>query len=79
MIVPDGSSIPNVIFDTNDTDLSYAAAMWQQILYDMTVKKMMVFDAVADANNTVTPIWAVNGVQQPNFMVIGNKKVVLYK
>jgi IPT/TIG domain/PQQ-like domain len=79
MIVPDGNSIPNEIFDTNATDLSYAAFMWQQILYDMIVKKMTVYDAVADANTSITPNWpVVNGVQQPNFMVLGNKNVRLH-
>ena len=76
MIVPDGNSVPNEVFDTNDTDLSYAAAMWQQILFDMVANKMSVSAAVADANNKITKIWpVVNGVQQPNFMVLGNQNV----
>ena len=80
MIVADGNSIPNEVFDTNDTDLSYAAAMWQRILFDMTVGKMNVLAAVEDANNTIASTWPqVNGVRQPNFMVLGNKNVVLYK
>jgi hypothetical protein len=80
MIVPDGNSVPNEIFDTNDTDLSYAAAMWQRILFDMVVKKMNVSDAVTDANTTITPTWPVsNGIQQPSFMVLGNPNVFLTK
>ena len=79
MIVPDGNSTPNQVFDTNTTDLSYAAAMWQQILFDMTVNKMTVLAAVQHANATITPTWPLlNGVRQPDFMVLGNQNVVLY-
>jgi hypothetical protein len=78
MIVPDGNSIPGEVFDTNNTDLAYAAAMWQQILSDMVVQKMTVKDAVDDANSKITLTWPkTNGVQQPYFMVLGNPKVVL--
>ena len=51
-----------------------AAAMWNRILFDMVSSKMNVFDAVADANQTVNPIWVT---RQPKFMVLGNAKVRL--
>jgi hypothetical protein len=44
MIVPDSSSIAN--FDTNTTDLAYAAAMWNKILFDLVKLKMNVNDAL---------------------------------
>lgn len=44
MFVPDSSSIAN--FDTNTTDLAYAAAMWNEILFDLVKLKMNVNDAV---------------------------------
>ncbi len=72
MIIPDGSSIAN--FDPNTTDLAYAAVMWNRILFDLVKNKMNVNDAVADANATVTPVWAT---RQPKFMVLGNPKVTL--
>jgi hypothetical protein len=77
MIVPDGSSIAN--FDTNSTDLAYAAAMWNKILFDLVSQKKNVFDAVQDANNTITPIWPTvpGGSAQPKFMVLGNPRVKL--
>jgi hypothetical protein len=79
LIVPDGSSIPNSIFDTNETDLSYASAMWQRIVFDMVVMKMNVTAAVNDANATITPTWSTQiEVQQSNFMVLGKPDVVMH-
>jgi hypothetical protein len=77
MIVPDGSSVPGT--DTNATDLSYAAAMWQQMLYDMIVSKMSVTAAVNDANATIQPIWPhpANTPPPPKFIVYGNPNVKL--
>jgi len=77
MIIPDGSSIAS--FDPNTTDLAYAAAMWNKILFDLVKLKMKVGDAVADANNTITPTWknVPGGSVQPTFMVLGNSSVRL--
>jgi hypothetical protein len=77
IILPDGSSIAN--FDANTTDLAYAAAMWNKILFDLVKLKMTVGDAVKDANQTITPNWpnVPNGSIQPTFMVLGNSKVKL--
>jgi len=53
---------------------------WQQIAYDLVVGKMNVKAAVDDSNaNVVANCPIVNGVKQPNFMVLGNPKVVLVK
>ena len=77
IILPDGTSIAN--FDTNTTDLAYAAAMWNKILFDLVKLKMTVGDSVADANKTITPAWKdiPNGSIQPTFMVLGNPMVKL--
>ena len=72
MIVPDGSSIAN--FDPNTTDLAYAAAMWNRILFDLVSSKMTVDNAVSDANSAITPTWPT---RQPKFMVLGNHSVKL--
>ncbi len=77
IILPDGSSIAN--FDANTTDLAYAAAMWNKILFDLVKLKKTVGDAVKDANQTITPTWpnVPNGSIQPTFMVLGNPNVKL--
>jgi len=77
IIVPDGSSIP--AFDPNTTDLAYATAMWNRILFDMIAQKKTVQEAVTDANQTITPAWRTvqGGSDQPTFMVLGNPNVRL--
>jgi hypothetical protein len=78
VFVPDPNSVPG--FDTNQTDLQCAAATWQMIAYDLIVRKMNVKAAVDDANsNVVANCPVINGVKQPNFMVLGNSKVILVK
>jgi hypothetical protein len=72
MIVPDGSSIAN--FDPNTTDLAYAAAMWNRILFNLVSSKMTAQNAVSDANTSITPAWPT---RQPKFMVLGNPNVRL--
>jgi hypothetical protein len=75
IVVPNGNSVPGG-FDTNTTDLVYAAAMWAQIVKDLVVgigpnqppEKVSIQDAVNHANATVTPNWP----GQPQFMVLGN-------
>ena len=68
MVLPDGDSFPG--FDTNTTDLKYAAAIWAKIIEDLTINKMNIFDAVKDANQKVTA-----DTRQPKFMVLGNPSV----
>ncbi len=83
MVVPDGNSVPGG-FDTNSTDLVYAAVMWTRIVKDLVVgigskppQKVSIQDAVDDANATITPTW--NSPQQPKFKVLGNHNVGLVR
>ncbi len=79
IVVPDGNSVPGG-FNTNSTDLAFAAAMWQKIVYDLVVRKMNIQEAVNEANSSIAANWPPsNGVRQPNFMVLGNKRVRIVK
>ena len=73
IVIPDANSISG--FDTNQTDLVYAAVIWTRIIQDLVVGKMTIRQAVDDANSNVTPEWT----QQPKFKVLGNPSVRLVK